>query len=202
MCASTWFRRPVHGVGLAAAVVASFVLLLPSAAAAGGSSRRWLWPLEPRPGVVGPFDRPDSPYGAGNRGVDLAGSVGQAVLAIGSGVVAFAGVVAGRGVVVVSHGSLRSTYEPVSAAVAVGDTVRVGQPIGVLASVGTRCPPRACLHLGVIRGSVYVDPMSLLPDPPIRLKPLAGEPAAPAPLSSVTRDAAVAAAGYRWPTVR
>jgi murein DD-endopeptidase MepM/ murein hydrolase activator NlpD len=133
------------------------------------------------------------------------GSVGQTVLAIGAGVVTYAGVLAGRGVVVVSHGHLRSTYEPVSGAVAVGDTVSAGQPIGVLASVGSHCPPQACLHLGVIRGLVYVDPFALLADPPIHLKPLGGDPVATSNRASGavdTVDAAVAAAGYRWPTVR
>jgi len=32
-----------------------------------------VWPLVPEPDVVEGFDPPDSPYGAGHRGVDLAG---------------------------------------------------------------------------------------------------------------------------------
>ena len=40
-----------------------------------------VWPLQPEPEVVRPFDPPDSPYGAGHRGVDLLGHVGQPVLA-------------------------------------------------------------------------------------------------------------------------
>lgn len=174
-----------------------------SADASPNPGRPWVWPLAPRPAVVDPFDPPDTPYGAGNRGVDLAGAVGQPVLAIGAGVVTFAGVVGGRGVVVVSHGELRSTYEPVSATVAVGETVRTGQPVGVLAAVGSPCAPSACLHLGVLQATRYVDPLSLLGDPPIRLKPVAGDvdwPAAP-PRSAVV-DSALAAAGYAWSIVR
>ena len=33
-----------------------------------------VWPLQPEPEVVRPFDPPDSPYGAGHRGVDLLGA--------------------------------------------------------------------------------------------------------------------------------
>jgi murein DD-endopeptidase MepM/ murein hydrolase activator NlpD len=200
MSAFTRFPLLVFGKVFAAAVLALLALLLPPAAA-GDTGDSWSWPLDPRPSVVGLFEAPDSPYGAGNRGVDLAGSVGQTVFAIGAGVVTFAGVLAGRGVVVVAHGRLRSTYEPVSAAVADGDTVSGGQPIGVLASVGSHCPPDACLHLGVIRGSVYVDPLSLLPKPPIRLKPLAGTATAATPVTAGYVVAA-AAASYLWPLVR
>src|SRR4029079_374616 len=36
-------------------------------------------PLQPEPRVVRAFDPPDSPWGSGHRGVDLAGTVGQVV---------------------------------------------------------------------------------------------------------------------------
>jgi murein DD-endopeptidase MepM/ murein hydrolase activator NlpD len=215
MSAFAWFHR-VRGVAGApsivlpvAAVVAvalSLLIVSPAASAEGddgssAASRTWTWPLAPRPAVLKPFDPPDAPYGAGNRGVDLAGSVAQTVLAISGGVVTYAGVLAGRGVVVVSHGALRSTYEPVSAAVAVGDNVSTGQSLGALSAVGSQCTPDACLHLGVLRGTEYVDPLSLLGDPPIRLKPMSDDSALPAPTSAVG-DAAIAAAGYPWPVVR
>ena len=76
-----------------------------------------VWPLRPTPEVVAGFDPPDSPYGAGHRGVDLAGSVGQVVHTALAGRVTFAGSIAGRGVVVVDHGPTRTTYEPVTATV-------------------------------------------------------------------------------------
>ena len=38
-----------------------------------------VWPLDPRPEVVATFDPPDDPWGAGHRGVDLAGRIGQPV---------------------------------------------------------------------------------------------------------------------------
>ena len=85
-----------------------------------------VWPLQPEPAVVAYFDPPASPYGAGHRGVDLAGSVGQEVHAALAGTVTYAGRLAGRGVVVVSHGETRTTYEPVTATVNVGDPAPQG----------------------------------------------------------------------------
>ena len=85
-----------------------------------------VWPLDPQPTVVTGFDPPDAPWGAGHRGVDLLGRPGQPVHSALAGTVTFAGTLAGRGVVVVDHGSTRTTYEPVDASVAVGAHVRVG----------------------------------------------------------------------------
>ncbi|MCL2542611.1 MAG: M23 family metallopeptidase [Nocardioidaceae bacterium] len=132
------------------------------------------WPLQPRPAVVHGFDPPDSTYGAGHRGVDLAGHVGQAVHAALAGRVVFAGMLAGRGVVVVDHGAERTTYEPVAAAVHVGDHVARGAVIGRLTIVQSHCFPQACLHLGLIRDvdDVYLDPLTLFGEAPIRLLPL------------------------------
>lgn len=118
--------------------------------------------------------RPEAQWGPGHRGIDLLGTVGQRVLAIGDGTVSFAGMVAGRGVVVLDHGRLRSTYEPVTPQVRRGDQVTGGQVIATLAAVQSHCPPAACLHLGVRRGDVYLDPLSLLGAQQVRLKPLGG----------------------------
>lgn len=88
-------------------------------------STGYSWPLSPVPVVLRPFQPPMHPYGPGHRGVDLAGAVGQPVLAAADGVVVFAGPLAGRGVVSVQHpDGLRTTYEPVTAAVAAGAAVR------------------------------------------------------------------------------
>jgi murein DD-endopeptidase MepM/ murein hydrolase activator NlpD len=131
---------------------------------------RFRWPLSPSPEVVRRFAVGPQPWSPGHRGVDLGGATGQAVLAAGAGIVAFAGVVAGRGVVTVAHrGGLRTTYEPVTAEVRVGDAVAAGDELGVLAT-GSHCPT-TCLHWGALRGKVYLDPLSLLrpPAPPILL---------------------------------
>jgi murein DD-endopeptidase MepM/ murein hydrolase activator NlpD len=130
------------------------------------------WPLQPEPEVVQGFDPPESPYGAGHRGVDLLGSLGQPVLAALPGTVTFAGALAGRGVVVVDHGATRTTYEPVAATATVGTPVAAGAQIGILQLPGSHCFPRACLHWGWIEGETYLDPLRLVGAGPVRLLPL------------------------------
>lgn len=149
--------------------VGSFVAtaLGPSTPAAAADG--WGWPLEP-PEVMHAFDPPDNPYGSGHRGVDLAGSVGQVVAAPSSGTVTFAGVIAGRGVVVVSHGTVRSTFEPVVAEVVVGGSVGAGDPLGTLQGFAHHCA-LPCLHWGVIEGETYLDPLDFVGTGPSRLLP-------------------------------
>jgi murein DD-endopeptidase MepM/ murein hydrolase activator NlpD len=132
----------------------------------------WGRPLSGEPVVTRPFDPPPTPYAAGHRGVDLAGTPGRPVVAAGAGVVAFAGLVAGRPVVSVEHaGGLRTTYEPVQPTVAAGQAVVRGSPLGVLVAGHGGCPVEACLHWGLRRGAVYLDPLSLLRPPRVRLLP-------------------------------
>ena len=131
----------------------------------------WVWPLDPRPDVLAGFDPPDERWGAGHRGVDLAGWAGEPVLSAGDGVVSFAGMLGGRGVVVVSHGLLRTTYLPVDSVVSVGQRVEAGEVIGTLAVIGGHCLPRVCLHWGLLRGSTYLNPLTLVGAGPIRLLP-------------------------------
>ena len=138
-------------------------------------ARRWQWPVRPRPAVVRPFVAPVSAYAAGHRGLDLAASEGATVLAVEAGVVAHAGVVAGRGTVSVEHADgLRSTYEPVSASVQVGDVVAAGDRLGTieLAAGASHCGPLGCLHLGARRGEHYLDPLPLLTGGRVILLPL------------------------------
>ena len=135
------------------------------------------WPLAGTPAVERGFAPPQSAWGAGHRGVDLKGYAGQPVVAAGAGRVTYAGLLAGRGVVTVTHaGGLRTTYEPVRPAVRVGQSVAAGDLLGHLAP-GGHCPD-ACLHWGLLRGNDYLDPLALLTDLPVRLLPL-GTPASP-----------------------
>ena len=145
---------------------------LGSAGTAPAADPVGLWPLHPEPAVVRGFDPPESPYGAGHRGVDLLGHPGQTVRTALPGTVTYAGRLAGRGVVVVSHGATRTTYEPVLAAVPVGRPVARGDPIGTLELPGSHCFPRACLHWGWIAGETYLDPLRLVGAGPVRLLPL------------------------------
>jgi murein DD-endopeptidase MepM/ murein hydrolase activator NlpD len=137
------------------------------------------WPLRPRPAVVRVFDAPTPDWQRGHRGVDLAGGTGQPVYTAGAGVVVFAGLLAGRPVVSLAHpGGLHTSYEPVRAAVRVGQSVTAGSVIGELVPGHPGCPAAACLHWGAMWGPAsradYVDPLGLLASTPIRLKPLGG----------------------------
>jgi murein DD-endopeptidase MepM/ murein hydrolase activator NlpD len=131
------------------------------------------WPLDGTPTVVRAFDPPAKPWLPGHRGVDLAASVGAVVRSAGPGTVAFAGNVAGRGVVSVDHpGGLRTTYEPVTPMVVEGAVVEAGAPLGMLLAGHAGCPVEACLHWGLRRGDTYLDPLALLGGGRVRLLPL------------------------------
>lgn len=109
--------------------------------------------------------------------MDLAGVPGQAVYAAAGAVVVAAGQVAGRPVVSLAHPSgLHTSYEPVRAAVRVGQQVSEGTVIGELIAGHPGCRAAACLHWGAMwgpaSGADYVDPLSLLESTAIRLKPL------------------------------
>lgn len=173
-------------------IVLATLAATPAAAetAPSGEAR---WPLSPRPAVVERFDAPAVPWGAGHRGVDLAGSLGQPVRSALPGRVSFAGRIAGRGVVVVSHGGTRTTYEPVGAVVRLGQEVAAGQVIGTLEVVGSHCFPAACLHWGLLRGETYLDPLTLVGRGPVRLLPLASA-GAPAPIAVTVGEAWLARA--------
>jgi murein DD-endopeptidase MepM/ murein hydrolase activator NlpD len=152
------------------------VLAVTPPAPSGGG----VWPLRPRPPVVAGFQPPESRYGSGHRGVDLAGRPGQLVRTALPGRVTYAGRLAGRGVVVVDHGDRRTTYEPVTSTVHVGDHLAAGAVIGHLELFGSHCFPRACLHWGLIEGrDHYLDPLTLVGAAPVRLLPLFGPLPAP-----------------------
>gem|GEM_PF-746529 len=159
------------------------------------SAPRFGWPLPGSPTVVRAFHPPTFRYGPGHRGVDLAAVAGAPVLAAGAGTVAFAGTVAGHGVVSVDHpGGLRTTYEPVSPTVTIGDRVARGEWIGTVQPGHPGCPVTACLHWGVLRRSVrdpeqdrqYLDPLRLLATARVRLLPT-DAPAGDTPTFTVTR---------------
>ncbi len=169
----TRVHRRLTPATVTALAVSALLLLLPvPPVGASEDDPVGRWPLRPDPHVVARFDPPDTAYGAGHRGVDLAGHAGQRVHAALAGRVTFAGSLAGRGVVVVDHGATRTTYEPVAASVAVGDRAPQGAPIGTLEVAGSHCAPDACLHWGWLRGTTYLDPLRLVGAGPVRLLPL------------------------------
>jgi murein DD-endopeptidase MepM/ murein hydrolase activator NlpD len=121
----------------------------------------WAWP------VTGPilrgFDPPDSPYGSGHRGIDIAASAGTVVLAPAEGVVSFAGPVGGRLFLTIDHGAgLESTYSWLDELlVHRGDPVARGMPIALSGwgHTGSLVPH---LHMGAKLDDVYVDPLGYL----------------------------------------
>ncbi len=182
--------RALRGVVIAGACAG---LVEVSAAPAGAET--WGWPLPGRPIVVRGFTPPTTTYGAGHRGIDLAGHPGAPVLAAGVGVIGYAGVLAGRGVVTVLHaGGLRTTYEPVAASVRSGEHVGLGQVIGTLAGGHPGCQLAACLHWGLLRGETYLDPLALLGLGRVRLLPLAAPATHPSGAAARGAGAAKASA--------
>lgn len=162
------FRQTVRILALLALLSGGLIQPAPAAAAS-----QWGWPMKSAQLSVG-FDRPPQNWLPGHRGVDLVGKSGDQVLAAGNGVVTFAGLVAGKGVVVIKHGSLRTTYEPVSALILVGSRVRVGELIGRLAPAQSHCATQStvsCLHWGLLRGEKYLNPLALVKKQ-VRLLPM------------------------------
>ena len=135
----------------------------------------WSWPLAGAHKVSRPFAAPLTTYGRGHRGADLPAAPGAQVLAAGAGRVSYAGLLAGRGVVVVVHGALRTTYEPVTATVPVGALVSAGERVGVLEAAHAGCRREACLHWGLRRGEEYLDPVRLVERGPVRLLPVGAD---------------------------
>lgn len=136
------------------------------------ASVSWLAPVAGRLVVLSAFDPPAETWLPGHRGVDLAAPLGTVVRAAGAGVVTWAGSLAGRGVVVVTHpDGRRTTYEPVTATVLPGDDVAAGDVLGLTAGGSSHCGTvPSCLHWGLRRGSDYLDPMRLLvPGRPVLL---------------------------------
>ena len=160
---------------LLALTVAGPVSVVEPLDAAAPTSGTWAWPVVGP--VIRPFDPPDTPFGAGHRGIDIATEVGTVVIAPEPGVVAFAGQIGGDVFVTLDHGGgLTSTYSWVSSSlVRKGDSVPRRAAIA-LSGRGHPDSTTAHLHFGVRRDGVYLDPLSFLVPPNvsdfIRLAPL------------------------------
>lgn len=166
--------RPGRGVVIVALLL---ITVLGPAGGAGASAhepvadvslaaRGWIWPF-PAARITRAYLAPAHEYAPGHRGIDLEALVtdsidgADAVLAPASGVVAFAGEVAGRPLITVDHrGGLVTTLEPVQTSLLPGSTVEQGTPVGVLASGGHAMA--GTLHFGVRLDGEYINPLLLL----------------------------------------
>ena len=114
----------------------------------------WMWPAEGR--VIGTFD-------GGRKGIDIAGKMGQPVMAAGSGTVLYASSVRGYGnLVIVKHSSnLLSAYAHNKAIlVKEGQAVTKGQRI---AEMGNSDTDSVKLHFEIRQQGKPVDPSKFLP---------------------------------------
>lgn len=144
------------------------------APAGAGASGQWRWPVAGSHRVVHPYQPPAHDWLPGHRGVDLGVGSSRVVYAVGVGRVSFVGQIAQRSVIVIAHaGNLRTTYEPVTATVRLGQRVAAGQRIGMLQRNGSHCRP-SCLHLGLKRGTTYLNPLLLFAPTRARLLPHLG----------------------------
>ena len=153
---------------LVALVVAT--ALFGAGAPAAAQAPRFVPPVDAP--ISDPYRPPSTPYGPGNRGIEYATRPGVEVRASGSGVVAFAGVIAHERYVSIDHvGGIRTTYSYLA-------TIQVvtGQPVAqgdIVGTAGVR------LHFGARRFGHYIDPASLFesaPQPRARLVPVMGRP--------------------------
>lgn len=130
----------------------------PKTSAASPEERRtdgdWIWPADGK--VIAEFD-------ARRKGIDIAGKLGQPVLAAGNGTVLYAGRMRGYGnLVIVKHGgNLLSAYaHGKTILVKEGQTVSKGQKI---AEMGNSDTDSVKLHFEIRQQGKPVDPIKFLP---------------------------------------
>ena len=153
---------------LVALVVAT--ALFGTVAPAAAQAPRFIPPVDAP--ISDPYRPPSTPYGPGNRGIEYATRPGIEVRASGSGVVAFAGVIAYERYVSIDHeGAIRTTYSYLaSIEVVAGQRIAQGDVVGIS---GAR------LHFGARRFGLYIDPASLFETAirwRARLVPVRGRP--------------------------
>ncbi|MFG6491761.1 murein hydrolase activator EnvC family protein [Microbacterium sp. P03] len=148
------------GVAGPANAVVSVDVGMVGASASAPDAARWVWPIAGAR-IERPYAAPAHAYGPGHRGIDLLGGSGVAVRAPDSGVIAFSGAIAGRGIVTIDHGAgLVTTLEPVASELVAGTAVDGGQEVATLAAGGHT--PAGALHLGVRLDGRYINPLVLL----------------------------------------
>ena len=111
----------------------------------------------------GEREDPFSGEEAYHKGVDFAGSAGDSVMAVAAGVVTWAGNRTGYGnLVEINHGDGYVTRYAHNerTLVAVGQTVKRGDPIALMGSTGRSTGPH--VHFEVVRNGRQVDPLTFI----------------------------------------
>jgi peptidase M23-like protein len=146
--------------------------------------------------VITPYRNGNDPYAARqHRGIDIAGEVGDSVVAAVGGRVTFAGRAGSSGLTVTVR-TADDRYDTsylhlASLAVRKGGTVPGGGRIGAVGTTGRRSAQRPHLHFGVRDAGTrhaYHDPLAFLPPPPAARRP-GGPRGAPAPAPAPVRPA-------------
>lgn len=121
----------------------------------------YAWPVSGP--IVRGFEPPAGPYGAGHRGIDLAGASGSPVRAAEAGVVAFAGRIGGEMHVSIDHpDGVRTSYAFLgSIEVKAGAAIARGMRVGTV-GVGHPGSGSSHLHFGARYAGQYIDPLLLL----------------------------------------
>ncbi len=147
-----------YGVVIVAILLTLFGVAVPAHAEPAFGTYRW--PV--RGPVIQGFEPPESPYGSGHRGIDIAVPVETPILAPASGVVAFAGKIGSALYLSLDHpDGVRTTFSWLSSvAVRKGDRVVTGDVVAASGEghAGSAVPH---LHLGARYGGDYIDPVPL-----------------------------------------
>lgn len=153
-------------LGMAAAGIALIVALAFGGRASAADLGGWVWPVAGPFRIAEPFVAPAHDYAPGHRGIDLEpmddqGGFVAVVRAPATGIVAFSGDVAGRGILTIDHGDgLVTTLEPIESELVAGSAVARGDDVGVVAVGGHSTP--GTVHFGVRLDGRYINPMLLL----------------------------------------
>jgi hypothetical protein len=148
-----------------AVVACALALVAPACAHAG-------WPLREAHSVTlgfGATYRADEATSSStHRGIDIDAEEGAAVLAPLAGSVTFVGRVPAvgggtvRGVTLATANGTVTLLPLASTSVAKGDSLAEGDSVGCLAESGDGSSAKTHLHVGMKRGDLYVDPLSVL----------------------------------------
>ena len=136
-------------------------MLPPAACAAPSCTAGYGWPVKG--------------YSGSSPEIDIRAEPGTRLYAPSDGIISFAGIVAGKNVVSITHSKGRiSTFEPAQTGLAVKTHVKKGQEIGWVEGGSDHCRD-ICVQWGIKTGEKsYLDPEILVSRKTVVLKPVDG----------------------------